>query len=816
MNQNNGMKANHNSLKVITSINNLELNKIAQDLINSTNDINVIEYIIENVSQEHLLDDNVLLKALENGFHFKSGNQRHKEIIQDCLNHSNLYEILDIINDSNDIVFMIINAGEKISLLEYLVKINEDKIKEILNNPYINQEHANFVIDNSALDTINNEEILELAINKGYCFNEYTLKLLEKYKNLLIKKIESIGSNNLEELLYLINNLSEEMLRDEMIINLAITQGYYFTKDTPQILKNNKEILKKILASIHFKDNNSFYIFETINNCNPDILDEQILNVAKNKLGYHVTINSPIEKINEIYEGHYEEYIKTLEPNYQENIKKLGQKLGCGLIYYERNNSLFNKEVIDAFGINAVAKIYKYYNLLGNRVDFDYLIKNNQLEKFKYLFTVLSDNSDNFKNFDMLLFLNFLKKYETYGKLCFDFIAASGISEESKKTLKTLLTNKYNLEIKAIDELKNIDLIIKEYNKKIIQSDAKLEIKNIICISLCNLTLDELNKMFYSVDANSLIKLSKEISDIKIKYVLEKYAILMRFLNYIRQCNDLDKLKIIGEKISSFDSKELSKIRENFLQIFENIKYFYGVELNSKLTKLDLLKNSARIVVSNELYQASNGKCVKYIDSYDNCIFFQHVMNAYGRGGKLYDFKKTRLVGKTRLSLSLISNNNGGIEREPIDMDCVTLLFDKIDPSSLIAMDSKDISSDTGINSLIVMHNMHVQFCATYDMLSKTKNTNYNEYNVYIENNDGSFIYPSGVKVTGDVPCQVEIDAAEYLGVPLVKIHKTKELSMKSESDKASNYSQSQVFELNKLNEIFNDLKEESDKQIKL
>lgn len=760
------------------------------------------------------MNENDLLELLENGFHFEYENQKHKEIVQICLNHSNLYEILDTINDSNDIVFMLINAGEKISLLGYLIKINADKIKEILNNPYINQKHANFIINSSNLDTINSEEILEIAIKKEYCFNEHTLKILEQHKNLLIKKIESI--TNLEELLNLINNLSEEMLRDEVIINLAITKGYYFTKATPQILKNNKEILKKILASIHFKDNNSFYIFETINNCNPDILNEQILNVAKNKLSYYVTINSPIEKIDEIYEKHYEEYIKTLESNYRENIKKLSQKLGPGLLYYERNNSLFSKEVIDAFGINGVFKIYKYYNLLGNSVDFNYLIKNNQLEKFKYLFTVLSDNSDNFKTFDMLLFLNFLKKYEIYGDLCFNFIAVNGISEESKKVLKTLLTNKYNLEIKDIDELKNIDLVIKEHNQKIIESDSKLEIKNVISILLCNLTLDELNEMFYSVDANNLIKLSQEISDTKIKYILEKYAILMRFLNYIRQCNDLNKLKFIGEKINSFDSKELENLRQNFLQIFENIKYFYGLELNSKLTKLDALNDSERITVSNEQYQASNGKHVKYIDNYHDCIFFQHVMNAYGSGGKLYDFKKPRLIGKTRLCLSLASNNQEGVERIPVDVDHVTLLFDKIEPSSLIAMDSKDISSDTGINSLIVMHNMYVQFCTTYDMLSKTKNTNYNEYNVYIENNDGSFIYPSGVKVTGDTPCQAEIDAAEYLGVPLVKIHKINKLGVKNEIDNISNYSQLQAVELDKLNEIFNDLKEMPYKQIKL
>lgn len=756
--------------------------------------------ILENMQIEEIFKNNILLDLFDKDFHFDFENEKHKQIVKSLKSYNKIYELFDKISSINDIVFIIVNTEESLfPLLVYLINLNIDEIKQILNHPKINKKHINFIIDTLSLEQLESDiKILEIGISKGYQFNEHTTILLEKNKNLLIQKLNSF-SDNIQELLNLVNNLSDTLLSDSLIVNLIITKGYYFTKNTPQILKDNKDALKKILGSCYSNGNRKL-AQETINNCNPDILDEQILTIAREKLGYSITLYAPVEKINELYKEQFDNYLKRVSKSYREKLKKLGDKLGCGLVYYERDNSLFKESLIDTFGIAAIIKIYKYCNLVGNNINFDELIKNNQLEGFKYLFTLLSEQYDNFKNFDITLFINYLKKYEIYGNLCLSFISGYGLSDENRNILRTLLNHKYRgLEINTISDLKNIIDIIQQHNKQIIESNSKLELKNLICLLLCNMTLKEFDEILYSLNIDNLTRLMNQMHDPKIKLTLEKYIMLIKFLNNVRNCNDLDILKDISTKLNNFNYWDLENFRAKFYGLFENVKSFYRMEANSKLTSIHTKKTTRE-------YTSSDGGSVEYIDIYDDCILFQRVLNAYGRNRKLSDFKKPNLIGKSIVSFSLVSNNQPGIEREAIDVDHVTLLFDNVSSASLVTMDYKDNSSFVELNSLGITHTNFVHFDTILNMLEHTKNTGYNEYNFYVENSDGSYIYPSAVKVVGEEPNQAEIDAASYLEIPLVKIHRKEKIVIDNKTNQ-SNYNELQLDELRKLKSFFDNLK---------
>ena len=756
--------------------------------------------ILENLSIEQIFKDNILLNLFDKGFHFDFENEKHKQIVKSLKSYNKMYELFDKISFINDIVFIIINTEDALfPLLTYLINININKIKQILNHPKINKKHINFIIDALTLEQLESDiKILEIGISKGYQFNEHTIGLLEKNGDLLIQKLNSFN-DNIPELLSFVNNLSDEVLSHSLIVNLIITKGYYFNKNTPQILKDNKDALKKILGSC-YSNGNKELAQQTINNCTPDILDAQILTIAKEKLGYNITIYSPVEKINELYKEQFDNYLKQVSKSYREKLKKLGDKLGYGLIYFERNNSLFDEKVIGAFGIPAIIKIYKYCNLVGNDINFNKLIKNNQLEGFKYLYTLLSEQHDNFKNFDIRLFIDYLKKYEMYGKLCLDFISHYGLSDENKNILITLLNHKYRgLEIKTVSDLKNITDIIQRHNKQIIESNSKLEIKNLICLLLSNMKLKEFDEMSRLLNVESLTSLMNQINDSKIKLTLEKYALLIKFLTGVRSCNDLDILKDISTKLNNFNYWDLENFRANFYRLFDNIKAFYMIEANSKLTNL----NNQKVIKE---YISSDGEIVKYIDIYDDCILFQRTLNAYGRNRKLSDFKNPYLIGKSIVSFSLVSNNQPGIEREAVDLNHVTLLFDDISSTSLITMDYKDNSSFVELNGLGITHANFAHFDTILNMLEHTKDTGYNEYNFYVENSDGSFIYPSAVKVVSAEPNRAEIDAASYLGIPLVKIHKKEKINTDNQVLQ-SNYSELQLNELRKLKMFFASLK---------
>ena len=133
-----------------------------------------------------------LINALNNGFHFEYTNQTHKELVKEIIKSRNLEEILDKINNVNDIIFVIANTSiHKLPLLRSLIYNNSGKVLKIINSPYINKEHINFIIENTSLEKLESDKrILELAIKKGYIFNEYTLEILEKYPDLLIQKLE--------------------------------------------------------------------------------------------------------------------------------------------------------------------------------------------------------------------------------------------------------------------------------------------------------------------------------------------------------------------------------------------------------------------------------------------------------------------------------------------------------------------------------------------------------------------------------------------------------------------------------------------------
>ena len=183
---------------------------------------------------------------------------------------------------------------------------------------------------------------------------------------------------------------------------------------------------------------------------------------------------------------------------------------------------------------------------------------------------------------------------------------------------------------------------------------------------------------------------------------------------------------------------------------------------------------------------------------FNNKYYFQHTLNAYGSGGKLSDFKNPRLVGKNYICLSLIDNNHKGVNRSATDVDHVTLLFDKLPPTSLCKFAEHDIFSYAEKNS----RNIQSQY-SNFDTVDNTlnKTSSYNEYVYYRENDDGSYIYPSGILVTGDKPNQAEIDAAAYLSVPLIKLNPVKEKEKNQVSEVQEETS------INKKEELIKELK---------
>ena len=209
--------------------------------------------IPENISLELVFKDNLLLDLLSKGFHFDFKDEKHKQIVKNLKSYNRLYEFFDKINTVDDIVFIIINTEESLyPLLTYLINISVPKLKQILNHPYINKKHVNFIIDTLSLEILEDDiEILKVGIFKGYQFNEHTILLLDKNVDLLTQKLECFNGDT-RELLNLVNNLSDKILSDNYLFNDAANisnenmKNGYFVKN----IGENIKLYDKIWAQI--------------------------------------------------------------------------------------------------------------------------------------------------------------------------------------------------------------------------------------------------------------------------------------------------------------------------------------------------------------------------------------------------------------------------------------------------------------------------------------------------------------------------------------------------------------------------------------
>lgn len=745
---------------------------------------------------------------------------------------------------TDEILYMAVKDGYQLTNHSPLHLTSNSKLVEILvkHGTLSQLDHSLHLVQ----DGILTKKLVNIAIERGYGTNCYTLpKIILNDYDLLYQVIEKSGNTqHVEE--------CNEAILDTKLMQLALDKGYVYNKFTPVFAKNNYHLLKYALNNIDEKQAND-NACNVVNYCNPDILDDELMNLAIKK-GYYLSYNTPIvishnrkyvmdiikntnllglssvplniltvddiswiikhypESLSSYFYRHgYFEYIEKLfKVEYdskiidKEKFNKIKDGFGYAITTIYQDHCIFSDPVIKALGIEQACRLFKYTILAGHDINLEPILSRNNIDNLVYSYRVILDK--NIKTLDVLSFTSFIDFYTQYENVINALINLHRL-DEYRPNLLRLIANNYELNVTSLNELHNINqMIFSENHHFLLDRETSNSFQRIrysltcdgfqdrICMLITDHSYSDI-KTFLKEIMNSYkarkLYLNTKVPDMKL--LLSIYVELLEFLEFIT-CNiDPLELKRILDILNEYclnNPDKISILVDNFKDIEKVAKSIYGYEANNKLTKLANLENDPTVTISKNKFTSNNtiageslvGRNVDYIELNRESYFFIHYMNFVGTSGKLSDFKHPRLIGKTYICLSAVSSayslDNGLYSNSSVNN--IILIFDNVDPNSLICMSNRDIYSSALDNDLVISSE-----ASYFDTMKETiENTNsYNEYVFYRENSNGEYIYPSAVLVVGMEPNKYEIDAACYLNVPLVKFNDVNINNSKSTTD---------------------------------
>ena len=449
------------------------------------------------------------------------------------------------------------------------------------------------------------------------------------------------------------------------------------------------------------------------------------------------------------------------------------------------------------------------------------ILSSGNLKKFDSLVNILMGTNDDKKD-KIKLMIDIAPNFKNYISLIDDIIKNGKLNYREKYALIELL--KYNPDhienayylpvyeeyerefypeddtiksISSLEDLRNFINIchnvqvsrIKELDEDDFYGDANYMVKNEITKLLTNIKYYGRESMdTIGFETSSLKELRNSINDEAIKEELSKYILFMSLIDSILKIDDLRKLKVIACRISAFknNNDSIYTIYNYTEHMAKRIKEIYAYEIKEKLFDFSNLKNGSNQQYSriNSKFTADSkmlydeditGRKVDYIElSGIDYVFLVHVLNAYGDGGTLKDFKIPRIISKEYICLSAIDETKEKIAKsKQNDEEHVCLLFSNIESDQLISESFEDLYSFGGLNSLSITFDKRENFRPIKKQIQLNKGS-HTEFVLYRDSSNGKPIYPSGILVQNTPPTQAEINSAAYLNVPIVFINHEK------------------------------------------
>lgn len=622
-------------------------------------------------------------------------------------------------------------------------------------------------------------------------------------------------------LLYFNDDGPTDILYDKILSNLYLfieifVNGEYW--------KKSYHVPKELEQYIKFTKNNGFVLWKFINKKEDLLLyfndngpkKETWIQLLKNDIDNEILNNSSLDKY---YKDLYSFYTNNIEVNLLDKFNnfinnelihgnyivllKLMIEMDYNQQYILMDKGLPNTTIVfNYFNNEQLNDICKYCLLYNDNSmeQFCNIVSSKNIYNFMKIYNFLFDkwNIDDFKS----LLSNYMNNYELCESIVeyIDSVSDFTVVNFKEKIKKVLVFGDKSAarKIMTVDDLNNYEQLIYNNNLNLINSTYDIHlIKSSIYNLLFNLSTTDIKKVLerYNYNDSKLNNIMKTLNNNDLKEKVYNIDIILKFIDTLENEKDINKLKkylkIVNENYLN-NSQEMEVLWSYCANIDREINKILGMEINEKITDFsELLKlykqgniplNNYGTPLFNVTYKKLNndfeydgkifkaGTDIPYIELTGlPFVTFGHVLNAYGSGGKVSDFNNPRLIGRTHLCLSAIDDNYYKlVEKSISDIDHVQLLFSSLPAEQLVMASERDLVSSGEDNSRNITSYYKSNYNTVRENISNTWHGagGYNEYVYYRDN-----IKPSAVLIKGEEPSEVELQAATYLRVPLVKIN---------------------------------------------
>ena len=639
------------------------------------------------------------------------------------------------------------------------------------------------------------------------------------YKDLCYKALREKGSIFIHLLLMHTDKEALKIAVETYTHALNYADLSIIDDDVIKHIKNPSSISLKIMDIERVK---KIISLDSFDNNNSDLMIQVLDYVLSGELDFTFDkkiIEGFIKLLNQnpdiIYKNYFKLLLKVDESLLTEEQIKIRDNAIQLLEEYGKVNTLEKNEVfsyelvkhvVPALGFKKAADLMKY-NSEADKIIIG-IIKNGELDLAKAYIEIIQKHHI-FEDDDKLLHFAF-KYFESSKSLIKDIIDKELTPQEVTNLTKIIMNNNpYN--IKTKEELARYEEVVEQYAKEKLRSSNIHDIRDYFVTVFGFTNLNKLEDFFNDYQLDNFPQINYALYTIKEKYgedvakslsfTAEEVKVIL-LIKEVLETENIDELKqLIRLGIETKDHVlDYSDIVHN---IILKVRKLYNYQINASLTKVESIKEKQKSKTKEQKktiidYRGQQKEATYTIIDMDEEPFNFVVHRLYKYDSAMSDLLSkllkdpslwTKLDGASTLSTSSISDR-GFWFLNNYDPGGVVYIFDELPDDFLLYMYGKDLMSEHGGHTLepTFSGNRYTDLNSLNQVTCSGHDGNYNEVVGY-----RAGVMPKAILCTGLEPNEYQVRAADYFGIPIIRVDMQKYGKLKEARYRATTESMREI-----------------------
>ena len=646
-------------------------------------------------------------------------------------------------------------------------------------------------------------EVIDALLKYKLSLISYVPDDIPNYKELCYKVLEQEGNNY---------SLLPSLFTDKNALKIALKtypEAIYYADisiiddDTLVLIADfssinlsslDISIVKKIISLDSFDINNKDLMIQVL-----DLVVNEDLSLDSNEKilkGFIRLLNNSPEIV---YKKYYKLLLQVDESQLTEEQIKVKNDANQLLDAYGKINTLDKnpvfsydivKYVLPSLGIDNTVNLMRYNS--GADKEIINILKNGDKDLANAYFALIQKYHV-FANDDKLIHFAF-RYFSNYRSLIVDIIDKELSPQEVSNLIKVIMNkNPYNITTR--DELTRYDEIVDEYARNMLTSPNLYEVKEYFAMAFGFTDFSKFEKFFKNHQLDNFPQIHYVLRDIKEKFG-EELANSLRFTP-----DELKLIILMKEVVETENIEQLHRLlqvnmeKENHILDYSDIvntitlkvRKLYNYQFNAHLTQIDSIKSPRsehQKTITDYRGQQKEATYTVIDMSEEPFNFLVHRIYHYDQTMNSF-FQRiiadpslwTKLDGASTVSASSISDK-GFWMVEKSNPDGLIYIFDEMPEDFMLYMYGRDLYVEHGGHKLepTSSHNGFTDI----DSLNQSSCTNHHgNYNEVAGFRAG--VMPKAILCNGQEPTEAQIRAADYFGIPIIRVDMAKYERLKQE-----------------------------------